>query len=163
MTLLRSLHLSRWALRKLSPCPCSLTRRTLHHTYEYQPSVDLEWDVQAPSIGTEGPLIILHGLLSVPPFFTALIFLSDKHLYLIAAQRGTGNHSVKPSTAPCPPDQFTPSTFGTTARRRTRHHIRTRAWRLMSSDSLKNMSSKTLRCWGILCGYLFRSPFFLSH
>lgn len=33
----------------------------LHHTYEYQPSMDLEWDVRAPSIGTEGPLIFFHG------------------------------------------------------------------------------------------------------
>ena len=95
--------------------------------------------------------------------FTPLVFSSDNHLHFIAAQRGTGNHSAKPCTAPCPPDQSTPSTFGTTARRRTRHHIRTRAWRLMSSDSLKNMSSKTLRCWGIQCGYFFRCPFFPSH
>ena len=79
MTLLRSLQLSRSPLRKLSPCTRSLTGRTLHHTYEYQPSVDLEYDVQAPSIGTDGVLIILHGLLSVPLFFTALIFFSDKH------------------------------------------------------------------------------------
>jgi hypothetical protein len=132
MTLLRSLQFSRsplLLLRKLPPCTRSLTGRTPHHTYEYQTSVDLEYNVQAPSIGTDGPLIILHGLLSVSFFFTFLIFFIDNHLnYCIAAQRGTGNPSAKPSTAPCRHDQSTPSTSGTTARHRTRRHIRTRAW-----------------------------------
>ena len=128
MTLLRPLQLFRLPLRKLPPCTRSLSGRTLHHAHEYQPPVDLEYDVQAPSIGTDGALLILHGLLSVTLFFTVLIFFSCNHLYYIAAQRGTGNPSAKPSTAHCPHDQSTPSTYGTTARHRTRRHIRTRAW-----------------------------------
>jgi len=87
MTLLRSLQLYRsplLLLRKLPPCTRSLTGRTLHHAYGYQSSVDLEYDVQAPSIGTDGALIILHGLLYL---FNILIFFNDNHFVLYSGSK----------------------------------------------------------------------------